>query len=69
LDPLPPHDYFTRLQRRHGVMDRNMKLLLDEMDKTFTALDLRWEKKISDLIRNKDDCVSVLEKAHADLEA
>jgi hypothetical protein len=37
----PDHTYFTRLQRRQGAMDPNTKLILEEMEKKFAAMDLK----------------------------
>lgn len=39
---LADHEHFTRLQRRRGAMNPEMKLLLEEIDKRFVAQDRRF---------------------------
>ena len=43
LDPLPPHDHYTRLQRRLGAMNPDTKLILDELTMCFDDLELRLD--------------------------
>lgn len=44
LDPtsLADHQHFTRLQRRRGAMNSEMKILLDELEKRFAAQNERF---------------------------
>jgi hypothetical protein len=44
LDQSPVHEYFIHYQHHQGMMEATMKVLLDEMDKQFSAMDLKWEK-------------------------
>lgn len=69
LEPVHHHDYFTRLQRRLGAMDVNTKLIIEEMEKKFSALDQKWEKKFSELASSRDDRISVLEAAGSELSS
>jgi hypothetical protein len=39
----PPHEHFTRLQRAQGVMDPQLKLILDEIVKTKDELSYHFE--------------------------
>lgn len=41
-DPVP-HDHFTRLQRRHGAMNPETKIILDELTKKFAEQDTKFE--------------------------
>lgn len=69
LEPVHHHDYFTRLQRRLGAMDVNTKLIIEEMEKKFSALDQKWEKKFSELASSRDDRISVLEVEGSELSS
>lgn len=50
-----------------GAMDPNTKLLLDEMDKRFAALDLKWERKFHVLAQAKEEHLVVLENAQEEI--
>jgi hypothetical protein len=48
-------------------MDPNTKLILDEMEKRFTTMDLKWQKKFDELTHNKEERLDVLEQANDEL--
>jgi len=48
LDSSSTHDHFTRLQRRLGAMNPDIKLVLDTMSKHFEDQDARWEKRFTE---------------------
>lgn len=50
-------------------MDASTKLILDEMEKKFSALDAKWEQKFSDMANKRDDRLGALEQSTEELEA
>ena len=63
LDHLPPHEHFTRLQRRQGVMDPAHKILLDEISKrVFDELSKRFEENDTSWIKRLSDRDVIWEK-------
>lgn len=48
-------------------MDPNTKMILDEMEKKFSAMDLKWEKRFSAFADAKEERLSVVEVAAEDL--
>ncbi|XP_039799615.1 uncharacterized protein LOC120664436 [Panicum virgatum] len=50
-------------------MDPNTKLILDEMNKRFTELDLKWEQRFNEVDSKRDARISVLEDAVAAIDA
>lgn len=68
LDSPPIHHYFTRFQQRRGAMDPNTKLILDEMEKRFAALDLKWEQQFTEFAHRKEERLGGVEAATFDLE-
>ena len=74
LDPTPPHEHFTRLQRRREVMDPNVKLVLDEFTRRFDEHDDKWERRFVDLDCSSHDAavdrrLSPLDSICANLES
>lgn len=63
LPPPPPHHHYTRRQRHLGAMDPNTKLILNEMSKHFSELDVKWEQHFNDLEHWSDPSVDALEQA------
>ncbi|CAD6270442.1 unnamed protein product [Miscanthus lutarioriparius] len=57
LEPFPNHAHFTRRQRRLGVMDPNLQLILDTMNNRFDELDRRFTDR---------DCASADQDAAVD---
>jgi hypothetical protein len=68
LEMAASHGYYTRLQRRQGKMDPSSKFLLDEIEKKFTALDLKWEQHFLDFNCTKEERLVALEQSSIDLE-
>lgn len=62
------HGYFTRSQRRAGVMDPNVLFIVDEMEK-FASMDVKWEKRLSELVAAKEERLISLERVSGELEA
>jgi hypothetical protein len=62
------HGYYTRLQQCQGKMDPSSKFLLDEIEKKFTALDLKWEQRFVDFNCTKEERLVALEQSSIDLE-
>lgn len=48
-------------------MDPSSKLLLDEIEKKFTALDLKWEQRFTEFNRTKEERLLALEHSSAEL--
>lgn len=48
-------------------MDPNTKMILDEMEKKFSAMDLKWEKRFSAFADAKEERLSAVEVAAEDL--
>ena len=49
-------------------MDPNTKLILDEMEKRFAALDLKWEQQFTEFAHRKEERLGGVEAATFDLE-
>jgi transposase InsO family protein len=50
-------------------MDPNVKFIVDEMEKKFASMDMKWEKRFSDLVASKDERLVALERTSGELEA
>jgi hypothetical protein len=68
LESSTSHDHFTRFQQRHWAMDPNTKIIREELEKKFAAMDLKWEQQFSEYARHKEERVEALESATADFE-
>ena len=80
LEYHPPHEHFTRFQRRHGAMTPENQILLDELTKRLDERDTRWEKRFddyddkwerrfSDLTVSNDARITKLERVAGSLES
>jgi hypothetical protein len=49
-------------------MDPSSKLLLDEIEKKLTAMDLKWDQRFVDFKRSRDERLVVLEQTCSDVE-
>lgn len=49
-------------------MDPNTKIIWEELEKKFAAMDLKWEQQFSEYARHKEGRVEALESATADFE-
>jgi len=71
LASFPPHEHFTRFQRRHGAMDPAIKIILDEMQqrfsdelrKGFSEHDEKWDRWFLDLEHSQGARLDRLEDA------
>jgi hypothetical protein len=50
-------------------MDASTKLILDEMEKKFSALDAKWVQRFSEVVTIKEERLGALENSTAELEA
>jgi hypothetical protein len=49
-------------------MDPNTKIIREELEKKFAAMDLKWEQQFSEYARHKEERVEALESATADFK-
>nr|ACR36904.1 unknown [Zea mays] len=50
-------------------MDVNTKLIVDELEKRFSAMDQKWEKKFTELASSRDERIAALEAVGTELSA